>query len=138
MGESTIVGNPLNELKRHEEAPASFDKAIALKPDYAEAHNNRGNALNELKRFEEAQASCYKAIAQAGTCRGAQQSRKYAQRAKALEEALASYDRAIALKPDFKFLYGSLIRTKMRVCDWSNLETQIAQLIHTENRQDTH
>ena len=33
------------DLKRPEEALASYDKAIALKPDYAEAYNNRGNAL---------------------------------------------------------------------------------------------
>ena len=32
------------------EALASFDRALALKPDYAEAHNNRGNALLELNR----------------------------------------------------------------------------------------
>ena len=46
------------------------------------------------------------------------------------EEALASYDKAIALKPDFEFLLGDLIHTKMKICDWSNLETQIAQLVH--------
>ena len=56
-------GNALNDLKRHEEALASYDKAIALKPDYAEAYNNRGTALNDLKRHEEALASYDKAIA---------------------------------------------------------------------------
>jgi Tfp pilus assembly protein PilF len=34
-----------------------WQKAIALKPDYAEAFNNRGNALMELKRLDEAVAS---------------------------------------------------------------------------------
>ena len=42
---------------------ASHDKAIALKPDSAEAFNNRGNALQELKRLDEALASYDKAIA---------------------------------------------------------------------------
>ena len=51
------------DLKRSEEALASYDKAIALKPDYAEAYNNRGNALMDLKRPEEALASYDKAIA---------------------------------------------------------------------------
>ena len=45
------------ELKRLEEALASYDKAIALKPDYAEAFNNRGNALRELEHLDEALAS---------------------------------------------------------------------------------
>ena len=41
---------------------ASFDTAIRIKPDYAEAHSNRGNALQDLKRFDEALASYKKAI----------------------------------------------------------------------------
>ena len=36
-------GNALKDLKRLDEALASYDKAIALKPDYDEAYNNRGN-----------------------------------------------------------------------------------------------
>ena len=32
----------------------SLDKALALKPGFAEAWSNRGNALQELKRFDEA------------------------------------------------------------------------------------
>jgi tetratricopeptide (TPR) repeat protein len=35
------------DLKRPADALASYDKAIALKPDFAEAHNNRGNALTD-------------------------------------------------------------------------------------------
>ena len=57
------MGLRSDDLKRHDEALASYDKAIALKPDYAEAYNNRGNALSELKRHEEALASYDKAIA---------------------------------------------------------------------------
>ena len=36
---------------------ASYDRAIQLKPDYAEAYNNRGNALTDLGQLEEAVAS---------------------------------------------------------------------------------
>src|SRR5262249_51868148 len=42
---------------------ASYDRAIALKPDYAEGFYNRGNALHELERFDEALASYDRAIA---------------------------------------------------------------------------
>jgi protein O-GlcNAc transferase len=49
-------------LKRYEEALTSYDRAIAIKPDYAEAYYNRGNALQELKRLEEALASYDRAI----------------------------------------------------------------------------
>jgi tetratricopeptide (TPR) repeat protein len=39
------------------------EQAIALKPDHADAYNNRGVALQDLKRPEEALASYDKAIA---------------------------------------------------------------------------
>ena len=68
------------ELGKLEEAVAIYRKALAIKPDYAEAHNNLGNALKELGRLDEAVASYRKALAmQARLPRGAQQSRKRAQ-----------------------------------------------------------
>ena len=42
-------GNALLDQKRFAEAIVSYDQAIALKPDFAEAHNNRGNAQQNLK-----------------------------------------------------------------------------------------
>jgi tetratricopeptide (TPR) repeat protein len=56
-------GNALKDLKRPAEALASYDKAIALKPDYAFAYYRRGDALKDLQRPAEALASYDKAIA---------------------------------------------------------------------------
>ena len=50
------------ELGRLEEAEASCGQAIALKPNYAEAHSNLGATLKELGRLEEAEASYRQAI----------------------------------------------------------------------------
>jgi Flp pilus assembly protein TadD len=47
----------LNERGRHDEAIAACRQAIAVRPDYPEAHNNLGNALQALGRFEEAVAA---------------------------------------------------------------------------------
>src|SRR6266568_318302 len=55
-------GRSLQELKRFDEALASYDKARALKPDYAELFNNRGLVLQELKRFDEALLSFERAL----------------------------------------------------------------------------
>ena len=59
---STIAAITLHELKRYDEALASYDRALSLRPDYAEALNNRGNALQELKRLDEALASYDRAL----------------------------------------------------------------------------
>ena len=53
----------LNALKRLDEALASCERAIELKPSYADAHGNRGIVLKELGRFGEALASHDKALA---------------------------------------------------------------------------
>lgn len=45
-----------------------YDKAISLKPYYAEAYNNRGAALNDLKRPAHELVSYDKAIALKPDC----------------------------------------------------------------------
>ena len=45
-----------------EEAISSYDRAIEIKPDYAEAYYNRGNAFQELKCVEEAISNYDRAI----------------------------------------------------------------------------
>jgi len=55
-------GNALKELKRLDEALHVYDKSIELKPNYAEAYNNRGVAFEQLKRFDDAVISYDRAI----------------------------------------------------------------------------
>ncbi|MDC0432024.1 tetratricopeptide repeat protein [Hyphomicrobiales bacterium] len=57
------MGVTLQELGKLDEALASYTQAIALKPDYAEAHNNLGVTLQELGKLDEALASYTQAIA---------------------------------------------------------------------------
>jgi protein O-GlcNAc transferase len=122
-------GNALRDLNRPAEALAGCDKAIALNPDFAEAHSNRGNALTDLKRYDEALASYDKAVALKPDYAEAYNNRGNALIAQNRpEEALATYDKAFAINPDFEFLH--LINMKMKICDWSNLEAQIVQLVH--------
>ena len=56
-------GVEFGKLGRYPDAPSSFDKAVALKPDYAAAWYNRGNTLRQLIRYVEALSSYDKAIA---------------------------------------------------------------------------
>ena len=96
------TANVLFELQRYEEALASYDRALALQPDFAQALSNRGNVLFELQRYEEALASYDGALAlqpdfaQALSNRG-----NVLFELKRYEEALTSCDRAVAIQPDF-------------------------------------
>ena len=79
----------------------SYKKAIAIKPDYAEAHSNLGNTLHQLGRLEDAKTSYNKAIAIKPDYVEAHSNRGNALRAlKRPVEALASYDRALGIRPD--------------------------------------
>lgn len=96
-----IAGAAAAGLGQHERAVEAYDRALAVKPDYAEVHSNRATALIGLKRYEEALASCDKAIrllpdnAQAHSNRGI--ALKHLGR---IKEALASYDKAARLMPN--------------------------------------
>ena len=53
----------MRNLGRPQEALASFDQALALDPDNAAAHFNRGSTLLDLNRSQEALAAYEKAVA---------------------------------------------------------------------------
>jgi tetratricopeptide (TPR) repeat protein len=92
----------LFELKRHEEALANYDRALAIQPDFAQALSNRGNVLFELKRHEEALANYDRALAiQPDFAQTLSNRGNVLFELKRHEEALASYDRALAIRPDF-------------------------------------
>jgi protein O-GlcNAc transferase len=81
-------GNTLAALMRLDAALANYDQAIAIRPGYAEAFNDRGDTLRRQRRFDEALASCEQAIV------------LNPNHPDALGESSASFDEAIALKPD--------------------------------------
>ena len=75
-------------------------KALAIKPDSAEAYRNNGNVLFSLKR---------------------------------MDEALASYESAIALNPDLDWMFGALLFTKMHLCIWDDLASLLNELTNKIN-----
>ncbi|MDJ0845035.1 CHAT domain-containing protein [Crocosphaera sp.] len=85
----------------YQEAIASWDKALEIKPDKDEAWYNRGVALNNLGRLEEAIASYDKALEFKPDKDEAWNNRGNAlDDLGRLEEAIASYDKALEFKPD--------------------------------------
>ena len=91
-----------NKLGRVCEALVPSQKATALSPQDAEAHNNLGIMLQELGRLEEAEPSYTQAIALKPDFALAHNNLgNTLKELGRLGEAEASYTQAIALKPDF-------------------------------------
>ena len=116
-------------MKQFDAAIACYDKAIALKPNYAEAYSNRGNALKELKQFETALASYDMAISLKPDFAEAYSNRGNAlQELKQFDAALASYDKAFSLKPDHDYLLGMRQHARMFISDWQDFESSVLKL----------
>ena len=94
-------GNILMADQDYNTAIASYDQALAIKPDDYQAWNNRGRAMSDLGQKEAAIQSYDQALQskpdyyQAWYNRGIALS-DLGQK----EEAIASYDQALAIKPD--------------------------------------
>ena len=56
------MGIALKEQNKLEEAIEAYTKALAIKPDYADAYYNMGNALKEQNKLEEAIEAYTKAL----------------------------------------------------------------------------
>ncbi|GAC1546494.1 MAG: hypothetical protein NVS3B11_03300 [Collimonas sp.] len=56
------LGNLLCETRRHAEAEVCLRRALALNPDFPEAHNNLGNLLYETGQFADAEIALRRAL----------------------------------------------------------------------------
>lgn len=113
-------GNVLQVFKRLDEALACYDKALAFAPDYAIAYNNRGNVLKALRRHDEALANYDKALAFKPDYAEALNNRGNALvEMRRLDDALVCYEKTLVLESNYEFLLGTLIHTKMKLCDWA-------------------
>ncbi|TXT25729.1 MAG: methyltransferase type 12 [Gallionellaceae bacterium] len=92
-----------------DEAIASYRRAIALQPGYAEAHFNLGNALQKQGKLDEAIASYRKALALKPDGVDAHNNLGSAlQEQGKLGDAATCFRRAIALKPGFANAHNNL------------------------------
>jgi tetratricopeptide (TPR) repeat protein/tRNA A-37 threonylcarbamoyl transferase component Bud32 len=103
------LANALREQKKLDEAVAAYRKAIELKHDLADAHNNLGIALYDQKKWDEAVAAYRKAIVLKSDYAVAYNNlgNALAEQQK-LDEAVAAYRQAIDLKPDDAVAYNNL------------------------------
>ena len=104
-----IQGAVLKGLRQLNASVEAYNKAIAIKPDYAEAHNNMGNALQDQRKLEEAIEAYNKALAIKPDYADAYNNMGNALKEQGkLEEAIQAFNKAIAIKPDFAEAYNNM------------------------------
>jgi predicted O-linked N-acetylglucosamine transferase (SPINDLY family) len=119
-------GEAHRELRCYEEALASYNRAIELNQDYAFAYLNRGNVLKELKRLDEAIVSYSKAIeiksdfAEAHNNLG-----NVLKELNKFNLAVERYDETLKLRPNYEYLFGTRLHTKMHMCNWHEFEYDV-------------
>ena len=109
----------------NQDAISSCQKAISLKPDYAEAHNNLGTTQKDQGNLKDAISSYQKAISLKPDYALAHINRERTKDQGNLKDAISSYQKAISLKPDFAMTHAQLNHQKAHVCDWSKTKDDV-------------
>lgn len=102
-------GDALADAGRIREAVSLYRRALAQRPDYADAHCNLGAALANLGQLEEAEQSYRRAIAiDPGAAVACYNLGNVLRDLGRQDDAEQSYRRAIALRPDFAVAHYNL------------------------------
>ncbi|MDL2338648.1 MAG: tetratricopeptide repeat protein [Pseudomonadota bacterium] len=122
-------GRALEALQRLEEARAGHALAVTLAPDDVEALSDLGSVLDDLHRPDEALACFDRALALEPEAVAL-----LSNRATVLgqlgrhDEAARAFARALELQPDHPYGWGSLLFSRMNVCDWAGRAASMQQL----------
>jgi protein O-GlcNAc transferase len=123
-------GIVLKELRRRDEALDAYDKALVFAPDLTEAWLGRGEVLSILKQHELALTAFDRALALKPDSVQAWYGRSTAaQNLYQYDQAFLGYHKALTLDPDLNYAEGFRLAMKLHLCDWTELETEAAQLL---------
>jgi predicted O-linked N-acetylglucosamine transferase (SPINDLY family) len=117
-------------LNQPEAALLSYEKALAIKPDYAEALFGRGNILRRRGQLEAALASYDRVLSSVPSHLGALNNccivlEKLDRR----EELINAYQRLLSAAPEHPYMRGYLMHARLRCCQWLDYDTRVAQVI---------
>lgn len=123
-------GNALRLLGQTHFAKQNYLRAVYLDPHYADVRNNMGVLLME-EFLTQPSIDCFDFAIQLKP----DFVDAYFNKANALRElkhfsrAVQEYQKALSLDPKYEFLRGLLLHSKMQICDWSNIHTELPKLI---------
>ncbi len=121
------LGNLLARLRRYREAIAAYESALKLNAALPDAWLGLGNVFLRLKQPDRALAAFDKALTLQSDSAGAWLGRGNAfNEIKHYAEAVAAFDKALALKPDAAYAAVARLHAKMRLCEWSNFDLEVA------------
>jgi tetratricopeptide (TPR) repeat protein len=113
------LGDALSKMGKVNEAITHLQKALQIKPGFAEAHNNLGNALLQKGNVDEAIAHCQRALEIKPDFAGAHNNLGNALLQKGnVDEAIVHYQQALEINPDraeARINLGSALLQKGRV-----------------------
>jgi protein O-GlcNAc transferase len=128
------LGNVQSDMELTNDSINSFKKAISINPSFAEAYNNLSISYMKLNHLEDAFKSNARGLKlKSDFAEGyVTQGRIFSLKNK-LNNALKSFEKAHFIKPDMDFNLGSILQTKMKLCDWDNLQILIDELVYKIN-----
>ena len=117
-------------LGLRDEALASYDQALAVKPDYIEALVNSGALLREthqhlaaLERFNKVLTINPNYESALGNCA------ILLTEFKRSEQAIAMFQRLLAINPRYDYGQGLLSYERLHACDWTDFDASSARIV---------
>lgn len=115
---------------RRDEALQSYQRAIDLQPDYAEALINSGVLLREMHRHGEALLRFQRVLeVRPDDPMALSNSATLLTEFRRSAEAIAMLERLLACQPDYDYAAGMLCYERLHLCDWRDFDALSAQVI---------
>ena len=129
--------NMFCDLQRYDAALSAYDMALKIKPHLAAAWLGRGHVLFHRKRYNDALAAYDQTLALDPKLADAWHARGIVfVELKQFARAFASFDKAIALTPTLDCSASLRLFAKLHLCDWTNLQAEVAQVLSMTRARD--
>lgn len=123
------LGNQAQNQGQFVMAEACFEEALEYQPSNAIYWYNMGNAQREQGKVQAAQRSFTQSIKFNPNDADAHNNLGNIQRELGqLDKAITSYKTALQLNPNLHHALAHLVHQKQHICDWDNLEVEIAEI----------